>query len=209
MSKLIESADGIAGLQAEDHVLEYLSNRFIREERDWILVHSICSSSAGLHSAKKLKNVITWVETPKKNSQLGDIRIAAMDQHGRPIRDRCVYVDVKYSKRWDYASITFRRTGSSAKRDAIAHLCNFVGSGISPFDFWYLTLGNKGTSLVSLHDVRSFVNSATEEEMLEICKPGKYNDVDTWYMSFESIIDSSDAYDLETWTREVLSQRLG
>lgn len=209
MSDLSINPDSQAGLQAEDHILEYLAKRFDREERDWVLIHSVCSNSDSLDSVKRLPNVLTWIETPKKNAQLGDIRIASRDVHGRPVRDYCVYVDVKYSKRWDYASITFRRTGESAKKDAIAHLCNFIGKDVSPFDFWYLTLGNRGTYIVSLFDVQGFIQGASEEKMLEICKPGKYNNVDTWYMSFEEIIKHNHTYDLEIWIQEVLSQRLG
>ena len=37
----------------------------------------------------------------------------------------------------------------------------------------------------------------------------KYNNVDTWYMSFEEIIKHNQTYDLEIWIQEVLSQRLG
>ena len=72
-----------------------------------------------------------------------------------------------------------------------------------------MTLGNRGTYIVSLFDVQGFIQGASEEKMLEICKPGKYNNVDTWYMSFEEIIKHNHTYDLEIWIQEVLSQRLG
>ena len=205
---MTNTEDTIAGLQAEDHILEYLAKRFMREERDWILVHSVCSNSPILESSK-LKNVLTWVETPKKNAQLGDIRIARKDYHGRPMREYCVYVDVKYSKKWDYASVTFRSTGENPKRDAIAHICNFIGQGVSPFDFWYFTLGSRGTYIIDLFDVQGYVMGASEEEMLSICKKGKYKGVDTWYMSFEKVIDKNVTYDIDTWIDRVLARRLG
>ena len=157
---------------------------------------------------EKLKNVITWIETPKQNAQRGDIRIASVDTHGRPVFGECVFVDVKYSKRWDYASVSFRRTGTSAKSDAVRHFVEFIGTDVSPYDFWFLTIGNRGSYLVNLYDVRKFVEEAREEVLNEICSPGQYNEVDTWYMSFEKIIESCSTYDIETWIQDVLSQRL-
>ena len=63
MSDLSINPDSQAGLQAEDHILEYLAKRFDREERDWVLIHSVCSNSDSLDSVKRLPNVLTWIET--------------------------------------------------------------------------------------------------------------------------------------------------
>ena len=206
MNTLSSNPDSVAGLQAEYDILEYLAKRFEREDRNWLLVHSVCSEPPSYR--EKLNNVMTWIESPKLNAQNGDIRIASRDMHGRPKRESCVYVDVKYSKRWDYASLTFRRTSVSAKQDAIRHFIDFVGEGIASFDFWFLTIGNRGTYLINLFDLQKFINDTPNEIMNEICSPGQYNDVDTWYMSFEKIIESCRTYDLETWITDELSQRL-
>lgn len=206
MSSYLNTMDSLSGIQAEDSILEYLAKRFKKEGRTWVLVHSVCSDEIG--GRAKLPNVITWIESAKKNSQLGDIRIFNGDIHGRPLRDKCVYVDVKYSKKWDYASVTFRRTGTDAKSDAIRHLCGFVGSGISPDDFWYLALGKKGTYIFTLRDVQNFIKNTSEEELNEICQLGKFNDVDTWFMPFDRIVSTCMTYDLDTWIEQVVEPRL-
>jgi hypothetical protein len=199
--------DSLTGIQAEDHILEYLAKRFTRENRKWALVHSVCSDE--IINRVKLPNVVTWIESTKKNSQLGDIRIYRADQFGRMMRGPVVYVDIKYSKKWDYSSVTFKKTGENPKADSIRHLCGFVGKGIDPSDFWYLTMGKRGTYILTLEDVQTFVKSASEEEMIEICQEGKFNDTETWFMSFERIIDTCASFDLDTWIEEILVSRLG
>lgn len=206
MTQLSKNPNSAAGLEAESRVLKVLSEWIEREKRDWILVHSVCSNQVDLHV--DAPNVITWIESPKRNSQLGDIRIFKQDEHGRPLHDKFVCIDVKYSSRWDYSSITFRRTGDDPKADAVRHICNFVGSGMSSTDFWYLTIGKNGTYIFTLEDVRNFIRSSSKAEFLEMCQPGKYDEV-TWYMSFEPIIDSIIAYEnIENWLKTI-DKRLG
>lgn len=211
MSSLLENSDSIAGFQAEDSVLESLAKRALREERDWKFIHSICPGTP----CRKilLPNVVIWNESSAENARHGDIRIARTDIHGRPLRDYCVYIDVKNTSRHEYASLTFKRTGESAKRDAIQYLCGFIGDGVPDTDFWYMTFGGRGDYVICLKDVRDFIQSTSEEELLLICKKSERQENGTtkkmWYMSFEKPLERCHSYDMETWFQEVLSQRLG
>lgn len=203
MSNLSANPLSMVGLQAEDHVVEHFDKFITARELDWKVIHSVVDgTSYDYHTS----NTITWVEDPFKNAQMGDIRIFACDSHGRPIEGRGVYIDVKYSRDWKYASISFPKKSDSPKRDAVSHLCGFIGKSIEN-DFWYMSAGSAGCIFFNLRDVQKFIQSASEEKMLDMCMSGKYND--SWFLSLENLVGSMNTYDLATWEEEELMQRLG
>ena len=192
-----------AGLEIEDTMVEHFSKYIEESSLPWVVIHSVVGESK-----KPLPHVIVWNESAMKNAQLGDFRIARCDVYNRPQRDYMVYVDVKYSRNYGYASVSFPNRYNDPKRDAIEHLCNFIGRGVA-HDFWYMSCGSKGTIMIPLESVRSFVRSAPPEAMKEICKPGKYNGRETWFLSFEPIVERFHTYDLTTWIDEYLGRRVG
>lgn len=190
------------GFQEEYFMVEYLSKLFNRTERDYVIIHSVCSDQ----QYKPFNNVLTWVESPMKNAQLGDIRIARKDMNGRPMRDYCVYIDVKYSRDWGYSSISFRKKTGNVKQDAISHICNFVGNGVAN-DFWYLSIGGAGRHMFALTDVQDFIRSSSEEKLAQICKSGKWDGEESWFLPLGDC--SLESFELSTWIPEWLDQRIG
>ena len=72
-----------------------------------------------------------------------------------------------------------------------------------------MSCGGKGEVFLPLLGVRNFIRNASEEKMLEICKLGKYNGQETWYLSLGAIEDHVDSYDMHLWINQILYQRLG
>lgn len=190
------------GFQEEYLMVEELSNLFYKTDRDYLIIHSICSDE----NYKPMHNVLTWVETPLKNAQLGDIRIARKDMNGRPMRDYCVYIDVKYSRDWPYSSISFKKRSGNVKQDAISHICNFVGNGVTD-DFGYLSIGKAGKFMFALTDVQDFIRSHSKEELERICKSGKWDGEESWFLPLGH--PGIEYYELSTWIPEFLDQRIG
>lgn len=193
------------GLQAEDRMVHYFDKLIEENELDWKIIHSVVSGA--MHKYDTL-HTITWVESAKVNAQKGDIRIYSCDDHGRPLADKEVCIDVKHSKNWGYASVSFPAKSSSVKTDAINHLCYFIGSGIAP-DFWYMSIGSKGTIMFNLAEVQRFIGSCSEEELKMMCMRSMYNASPAWFLSFEHLVGRVKTWDLETWISEILQPRLG
>lgn len=201
MSEL-SSPNAKSALEIEDEMVKRFSE-YIEENRlDWIVIHSVVGENKA-----PLPHVIVWNESAMMNAQLGDFRIAKCDVHGRPQRENMVYVDVKYSRDYDYASISFPNRYGDPKRDAIEHLCNFIGQGVKD-DFWYMSCGCKGIIMISLSEVQSFIKDARPEVMREICKPGKYNGRPSWFMSLGPVAVRFYACDRDAWIREYLERRM-
>jgi hypothetical protein len=194
-----------AGFQAEDHMVEYFDRMIEANGLNWKVIHSVISGTSYKYETL---HTITWIESAKENAELGDIRIVDCDTHGRPVDGRSVYIDVKYSKKWNYASVSFPAKTGSIKRDAVNHLCNFIGKGIA-HDFWYMSIASKGTIMFNLPDVQAFVRSKTEEELRELCTESKYNGSPAWFLSFEKMVNHMPTWDLQTWIEDILYQRLG
>ena len=192
------------GLKAEDRMVEYFDKLIEERSLNWKIVHSVISGTTYKYDTL---HTITWVESAKDNGQKGDIRIYSCDEHGRPLADKEVYIDVKYSKNWGYASVSFPAKSSSVKRDAVNHLCNFVGYGVSR-DFWYMSIGSNGTVMFNLLDVQKFIRACQEEELQEMCKTSKYNGSTAWFLSFEHLVEHMSSIDLDTWITENLCERL-
>lgn len=192
MSNFLNNPNSEAGLHAEKMCAIHLANLFQENNVPAIVVHSICSDDQ-YHEAPGL---ICWKDSVARNSQLGDIRIYKKDENGRPIQNACVCIDVKYSKDWEFGSITFKKRSESPKQDAMLHLFGWVGRGVSD-QFWYLSYGKSAKILIPLINVRAFVYSCTEEEMLKICKKTKYDGVDSWYFSLGEV--KSHLIPLDEW----------
>lgn len=193
-----------AGFQEEFFEVERLSKLFYETERDYPIIHSICSDQ----HYKPMHNVLTWVETPLKNAMLGDIRIARKDMNGRPMREYCVYIDVKYSRDWPCASISFRKYSDSPREDALRHICDLVGRDVKN-DFWYMSIGTSGRRMFALTDIQDYIrNPANEEKLREVCKHGKWdNGQETWFMPLDKINVPSMSF--PEWLTEELDPRIG
>lgn len=201
MSEL-SSPNANAALEIEDEMVKRFSEYIIENKLDWIVIHSVVGESKS-----PLPHVIVWNESAMKNAQLGDFRIAKCDIHGRPQREPMVYVDVKYSRDYDYASISFPNRYNDPKRDAVEHLCNFIGLGVKD-DFWYMSCGCRGVVMIPLTEVQRFIKDAQPEVMMEVCKPGKYNGRPSWFMSLGPVAERFCANDRATWIREYLEGRM-
>lgn len=201
MSEL-SSPNAKPALEIEDEMVKRFSE-YIEENRlDWIVIHSVVGENKA-----PLPHVVLWNESAMKNAQLGDFRVAKCDIHGRPQREEMVYVDVKYSRDYDYASVSFPNRYNDPKRDAIEHLCNFIGQGVKD-DFWYMSCGCKGIVMIPLTEVQSFIKNAPQEVIREVCKPGKYNGRPSWFMSLEPIIKRFHAYYRDSWISDYLRERI-
>ena len=199
----LSSPKAKAGFEIEDEMVKYFSDYIENNGLDWIVIHSVVGETKD-----PLPHVVLWNETAMKNAQLGDFRIARCDIHCRPQREYMVYVDVKYSENYGYASVSFPNRYDDPKRDAIEHLCNFIGRGVKD-DFWYMSCGCKGIIMISLTEVQRFVRNAPPEVMREVCKPGKYNGRPSWFMSLEPVVNRFFTYDRATWIDEYLGRRIG
>lgn len=201
MSEL-SSPNAKPALEIEDEMVKRFSEYIEKNGLNWIVVHSVVGENKA-----PLPYVVLWNESAMKNAQLGDFRIAKCDVHGRPQREGMVYVDVKYSRDYDYASVSFPNRYNDPKRDAIEHLCNFIGQGVKD-DFWYMSCGCNGIIMIALTDVQRFIRDAQPSLMREVCKPGKYNGRPSWFMSFEPIIKIFHAYYGDSWIGEYLRERM-
>lgn len=201
MSEL-SSPNAKSALEIEDEMVKRFSE-YIEENRlDWIVIHSVVGENKA-----PLPHVIVWNESAMMNAQLGDFRIAKCDVHGRPQRENMVYVDVKYSRDYDYASISFPNRYGDPKRDAIEHLCKFIGQGVKD-DFWYMSCGCNGVVMIPLVYVQEFIRNAHPEVIREVCKHGKYNGRPSWFMSLEPVVKRYAHHDRASWIREYLRRRM-
>lgn len=202
MSQALTSPKADAAIAKEYSLANFFSRYIDKYKKQWKVIHSTCD-----YKRKDLEhNVIEWKDTPYNNAVYGDIRIAKRDQFGR-VNGPMVYVDLKYSDTWDYASITFPKTRDFPKYDCLKHL-DMIGKGVEK-DFYYVSWAKAGIRVFSLEDIKSFVRGADEADMLRYCIEGKYNARPSWYITLDNLSFRSEPKVLLNWLDSEVSSRLG
>lgn len=202
MAGALTSPKADEAIKKEYALANFFSRYVDRFHKNWQIIHSTCD----VKRSDLERNVIEWKDTPYNNAVYGDIRIARKDEHGRVV-EPFVYIDLKYTDTWDYASITFPKTRDFPKYDAMKHL-NMIGKGVEK-DFYYVSWGKAGIRVFSLDKVKKFVSGADESDMLRFCTEGKFNSRPSWFISLVNLSFSSEPEVLLKWLDTTVSKRLG